>query len=83
MQKLDKIKDMMFQQIGKVIALFGLVMLAVGGFLYLLGRLGINHLPGDLAFGKGNWRVYLPLGTCIFLSILLTLILYLLSRLQR
>jgi len=73
----------MVQQNGQRIALFGVVMLGGGGFFYLLGRLGINHLPGDLAFGKGNWRVYLPLGTCIFLSILLTLILYLLSRLQR
>ena len=73
----------MFQQIGKVILFVGLAMAAVGGLLYVLGRLGIGRLPGDISFSGRSWRVYLPIGTCILLSALLTLILYLVHRLRR
>jgi len=73
----------MLQHIGKLIVLAGLVLAVFGGLLYLLGRLGLGRLPGDLSFGGKNWRVYLPIGTCILLSALLTLLLYLLHRLRR
>jgi hypothetical protein len=61
----------------------GLVLAGLGAVLYGLGRLGLGRLPGDLSFGGRNWRVYLPIGTCIVLSVLLTLILWLVSRLRR
>ena len=73
----------MFQQIGKVVVFAGLAIMAFGGLLYLLGRLGLGRLGGDVSFGGKNWRVYLPIGTCVLLSILLTLILYLVHRLRR
>lgn len=60
----------------------GAVMAACGGLVYLAGRLGLGRLPGDVSFGGRNWRVYLPIGTSILLSILLTLILYLVHRLR-
>ena len=73
----------MFQQIGKMIVFAGLAITALGGLLYLFGRLGLARLPGDISFGGKNWRIYLPIGTCVLLSILLTLILYVLHRLRR
>ena len=73
----------MFQQIGRFLAIVGAVLAAVGGVLYLLGRFGISRLGGDASFGGKNWRIYLPLGTSILLSILLTLILWVLTRLRR
>ena len=42
-----------------------------------------GRLPGDLAWGKGNVRVFLPCGTSILLSILLTAVLWFLGRLGR
>lgn len=42
-----------------------------------------GRLPGDLAWGKGNVRVFLPCGTSILLSLLLTLVLWLLGRFGR
>jgi hypothetical protein len=59
---------------------FGLVALIVGGLMMLLGRAGISSLPGDMRFGRGNWRVYFPLGTSILLSLVLTLLLNLFFR---
>ena len=73
----------MLQQIAKLIVFAGLALAGLGGLLYLLARLGIARLPGDFSFGGKNWRVYLPIGTCILLSALLTLVLYLVSRLRR
>lgn len=75
--------EAMFQQIGKMVLFVGLGMTALGGLLYLLGRLGLARLPGDVSFGGKNWRIYLPIGTCVLLSIVLTLILYLVHRLRR
>ena len=63
----------------------GLLLLIAGGAVYLLGLLGISlgHLPGDFAWRRKNVSVYFPLGTSILLSVVLSLILYLLGRLHR
>ena len=73
----------MFQQVGKIMLWLGLVLAGAGGLVYLLGRLGPARLPGDLSFGGRNWRVYVPIGTCVVLSILLTPAVWILARLRR
>jgi len=63
----------------------GLLLVLAGLVIYLLGRIGIplGHLPGDFAWRRKNVAFYFPLGTSILLSILLTLVLYLLSRFHK
>ena len=62
-------------QIGRFL-LLGAVVLAVAGGLLLLGSaLGTGRLPGDLSFGKGTARVFLPLASCIVLSAVATIVL--------
>lgn len=73
----------MYQQIGKIVFVLGLAVAAGGGLVYLLGRAGLTRLPGDISFGGRNWRVFLPIGTSIALSVLLTLLLWLLGRMGR
>lgn len=73
----------MLQQLGKMMLLLGLILSAVGALLYLAGRLGLGKLPGDIELGNKNWRLYLPLGTCIAISIILTLVLWIISRLRK
>ena len=49
---------------------------------YLAARpAGLGHLPGDIVIGHGNFRLYLPLGTSLLISVLLSLIVWLLGRL--
>jgi len=61
----------------------GAVVLAVGALLVLSDRLPwlrLGRLPGDFAFGKGSFRVYLPLATSLVLSLLFSLLLWLFRR---
>jgi hypothetical protein len=71
--------------LARLLVRLGLLLLIAGGAVYLLGRLGISlgHLPGDFAWRRKNVSVYFPLGTSILLSVVLSLVLYLLSRLRR
>ncbi len=69
--------------IGRVLIILGIVLLLLGLILTYsnvipLGRLG--RLPGDISVKKGNFSFYFPLTTCIVLSIVLTLILYLFRK---
>jgi hypothetical protein len=71
------------EQFGRLFIAIGLTIASVGVLFILLGRLGLFRLPGDLEFGSGNWKVYLPLASCIILSIVLTLLLWLINYLRR
>lgn len=62
--------------VGRLLLVGGLVVAAVGA-VFLLGG---GRLPGDLSFGKGNARVYIPLATCLVVSIVATIVLNLLFR---
>jgi hypothetical protein len=42
-----------------------------------------GRLPGDMAWGKGNVRVFVPCGTSLLLSVLLTLVLWFLAKVSR
>lgn len=71
--------------LARLLIKLGLLLLVAGGAVYPLGRLGISfgHLPGDFAWRRKNVSIYFPLGTSILVSLLLTLILYLLMRFRR
>jgi hypothetical protein len=75
--------DVGLQQLGKWLVAIGAVIVLVGVLVMPLGRLGLSRLPGDFEFGGRNWRVYVPLTTCILLSLLLTLIFWLVNHLRR
>jgi hypothetical protein len=71
------------EQFGKWFIGIGLLMAAVGVVFILLGKLGVFRLPGDIQFGGENWKVYMPLASCIIISIVLTLILWLINYFRR
>jgi hypothetical protein len=69
------------QYIGKFLIIFGIVVIAVGGLLLLSGKIPwLGRLPGDIIIQKKNFTFYFPLATSILLSLLLTLIFWLLRR---
>lgn len=70
---------------GKMLIVLGGILLAVGVVLVLLGRtnLPIGRLPGDILYRGKNTTFYFPLATSIVLSVLLSLILYVIGRWRR
>jgi len=71
--------------LARLLIILGLLLLFAGAVVYLLSLVGVSfgHLPGDFAWRRKNVSLYFPLGTCILISVLLTLILYLISRFHR
>lgn len=68
-------------EIGRTLFFIGLLLAAAGFFLWKLGdNLPLGKLPGDLAIQRPNFSFYFPLTTCILLSLVLTLLLWLLRR---
>ncbi len=55
-------------------------MLVLGGLFFVLGRLGLDRLPGDLVLRRGNFSVYFPIGLMVVLSIVGTIVLNVLLR---
>jgi hypothetical protein len=66
--------------IGKLLIGGAIVLLVLGGLFLLLGRFGLDRLPGDLVFKRGNVTVYFPIGLMILLSIVGTILLNLFFR---
>ena len=60
---------------GKNLIYIGVVLVIVGGIWTLLGNIGYKN-PLDLKFESGNTKIYFPIGTCILISILLTILFY-------
>ena len=73
------------QPLGKILIATGILIAAVGLVVYLGSRfpfLPFGRLPGDIQIERGNFRFFFPLATCIIISILLSLILYIVTRLR-
>jgi hypothetical protein len=67
--------------LGKTLVVLGLVVVAVGGLLMLVGRVPwLGRLPGDIHVQRENWSFYFPLGTSILISVILTLLFWLFGR---
>lgn len=69
-------------EIGKLILGVGLALAVIGAVLILAGRVGIpmGRLPGDFVYRGKHATVYFPLVTCIVISVVLTMIIYVISR---
>jgi hypothetical protein len=62
---------------GRALILGGLVMVVAG--LALTYGLPLGRLPGDFTFRRGGFTFYVPLASCILVSVLLTLVSALIS----
>jgi DUF2905 family protein len=78
----------MMTDLGKMLLVFGLLLVAVGATLLVLGSFSgrgawIGQLPGDIRIQRGNWTFYFPLATCLLLSVLFTVLFSFLSFFNR
>ncbi len=65
---------------GRLMIAGALVLLVLGCLFLVLGRVGLDRLPGDIVFRRGNLTVYFPIGLMILLSVVGTIVLNVLLR---
>jgi Protein of unknown function (DUF2905) len=72
-------------ELGKMLVALGVVLLVVGLLFIALGRthLPLGRLPGDIFYRGKNTTFYFPIMTSIVVSVLLSIILYLIGRFRR
>jgi len=69
-------------EMGKILVVIGLFVALAGALLWSgIGRGWLGRLPGDFSYHKGHTSFYFPLATCLLLSALLSIILWLLRKL--
>ena len=70
---------------GKALALLGVILAVAGMMMVLLGRTGLpfGRLPGDFVYRGKNTTFYFPLATSVVVSVVLSILLYLVSRWRR
>jgi hypothetical protein len=68
--------------LGRILVVTGALVVVAGLILIALGRVNmpIGRLPGDIIYRGKNTTVYFPLATSILLSVVLSLVFYLLNR---
>ncbi len=67
--------------IARFLIVIGAILVLVGMALLLAPKIPwLGRLPGDIVLKRENFSFYFPLGTCILISIILTLILYLFRK---
>jgi hypothetical protein len=72
-------------ELGKLILTLGVILVVIGAALMLAARIGLplGRLPGDVAWRGKSVQVYFPLGTSILISIVLTLVFWVISHLRK
>jgi ABC-type Na+ efflux pump permease subunit len=72
-------------EMGRLLAMLGVALVVIGGIVMLLGRTGLplGRLPGDVLYRGKNATFYFPLASSIVISVVLSIVLFLIGRLRR
>jgi Protein of unknown function (DUF2905) len=65
---------------GRLLIILGIVLVVLGILWPLVTRLGVGRLPGDIVIERENFRLYIPIMTSLIVSIVLSVILWLINR---
>jgi len=71
--------------LGKTLIVLGLVLVVAGAVVMALGRMNLplGRLPGDFLYRGKNTTFYFPLATSVLVSVVLSIVLYLVGRWRR
>jgi hypothetical protein len=71
--------------LGKALVIFGALLVAAGLLVMLLGRMNVHlgRLPGDFIYRGKNSTVYFPLATSVVVSVVLSILMYVVGRWRR
>jgi len=68
-------------ELGKLLVIVGLLVAAVGVVMWSgIGRTWLGRLPGDIHYSRGQFSFYFPVVTCLLISAVLTLLLWLFRK---
>ncbi len=68
-------------EIGKILMFVGFALILAGAVIFAFGKIpGFGRLPGDIFIKKENFTFYFPLATCLLISAVISLIIYLWQR---
>ena len=72
-------------EMGRILVALGMALVVIGGIVMLLGRTGMpsGSLPGDFLYRGKNTTLYFPLASSILISIVLSIVLFLVGRMKR
>jgi len=68
-----------------MLVVLGVALMVIGGVVMLLGRTGLplGRLPGDIVYRGKNTAFYFPLASCVLISVVLSIVLFLIGRMRR
>jgi H+/Cl- antiporter ClcA len=68
-------------ELGRVLIYLGLIIVVFGVAILLAGKIPwLGNLPGDISIQRGRFTIYFPLGTCLLVSALISLVVYFFRR---
>jgi len=67
-------------RMARFLVILGAAILVIGLLWPYLSRIGLGRLPGDIIIERENFTLYLPLTTCLLISLLFSFLLWLLNR---
>ena len=68
-------------ELGKTLIIIGVVAIGIGALLMLSGKIPwLGRLPGDISIKNENFSFYFPLTTCIIISAVISLLLWLFRK---
>jgi len=69
--------------VAKILIVTGILLVVMGIILSVIGRVPLlGRLPGDVRIERENFTFYFPLATSILISVLISVVLWLLSRMR-
>ncbi|MGA1841233.1 MAG: DUF2905 domain-containing protein [bacterium] len=72
-----------FVSLGKLLVILGILLVVVGVLIVFGAKIPlVGKLPGDIHIKKGNFDLYFPVATCIVISLILTLLFYLIHKIR-
>jgi hypothetical protein len=71
--------------VARLLVILGVALVVIGCIIMLLGRTGwpLGRLPGDVMYRGKNTTFYFPLASCVLVSTVLTIVLFVIGRLRR
>ncbi|HEX4348762.1 MAG TPA: DUF2905 domain-containing protein [Verrucomicrobiae bacterium] len=68
-------------ELGKMLVIAGVAIAAIGALLWSgFGRGWLGRLPGDINYSKDNFSFHFPIVTCLLVSVVLTILMWLLRK---